>query len=358
MEHGGQHLGGFHPVFPIVAPAGDHTGQVVVIHEEAVPAGVVEAVLPVSHALFEGGQVQGDHVPLVLAGLVVQADVLELEHHAQLAAVGGGVELGTFHVSAPGFAHGHQTLFAEGLPGQFPEVFVQAGAVAGDLQVGLLGDLVDDVQTEAFDALIDPEADHVIQFPADIGIFPIQVGLFHRKLMEVILAKMGHPGPAGAAEAGPHAVGRGDAVAITPDEVIVVGVVPALQRFLEPEMLIGAVVQDQVENDGNAPFFRFCDELFHILHGAEHGIDGPVVGDVIAVVHLGGGTDGRHPDAVDAQIFQIIQPGNDAPQVTDAVAVGVLEALGVDLVENSGFPPAPLAFIKHDSCHNKFLYCA
>ena len=169
---------------------------------------------------------------------------------------------------------------------------------------------------------------------------------------------MGHPGPAGAAEAGLHAVGRVHAVAIAPDEVIVVGIVPALQGFFKPEMLVGAVIQDQVENDGNAALFRLGDELFHIGHGAEHGIDGPVVGNVVAIVHLRGLADRRHPDAVNAQILQIVQTGDDAPEVANAVAVGIQKALGVDLVENSGFPPAVSGFIKHDSCHIFFLYCA
>ena len=46
------------------------------------------------------------------------------------------------------------------------------------------------------------------------------------------------------------------------------------------------------------------------------------------------------------------------PPVGHAVAVGILETLGVDLVENRGFPPAMLALIQNDMTHNvssKFL---
>ena len=57
----------------------------------------------------------------------------------------------------------------------------------------------------------------------------------------------------------------------------------------------------------------------------------------------------------DAQGLEVIQTGNDAPDVTGAVTVGILETLGVDLVENRGFPPAMLALIQNDVAHNVYV---
>ena len=68
-------------------------------------------------------------------------------------------------------------------------------------------------------------------------------------------------------------------------------------------MPVGAVVQHQVQNDGDMAFFALGDQLLHVLHGAEDGVDGTVIGDIIAVVHLGRGEHRGQPDAVDAQLL-------------------------------------------------------
>ena len=253
-----------------------------------------------AEALLQVGQMQGAHIPLILAGLLIQADVLELEYHAQLAGIRGAVQLGPLGVGTPGLTHGNQTFFAERFRGQLPQELMEPGAVVGDAQVGVFRDLVDDIQAEALHALLHPEADGLVQIPAQIGIFPVQVRLLHSELVEVILLKLRDVSPGGAAEGSPHLIGRGDAVAVAPDVVIMVGVILTFQSLPEPEMLVGGVVQHQIQNDGDAALFGFPDQLFHIGHIAEHGINGTVVGNVVAVVHLGGGADGRHPDAVNA----------------------------------------------------------
>ena len=125
-----------------------------------------------------------------------------------------------------------------------------------------------------------------------------------------------------------------------------VGIVLSLQRLQEPGVPAGAVVQHQVQNDGDVPLFRLGDQGIHVLHGAEHGVNGAVVRDVVAIVHLRGGAHRRHPDAVDAQFLQIVQPGEDALQISDAAAGGVLKALGVNLIKYRRLPPAPAGFVQ------------
>ena len=53
----------------------------------------------------------------------------------------------------------------------------------------------DGIDAEAADALIEPEIGGVVQCLADLGIFPVEVRLFSRKGMQVILLPFFTPGP-------------------------------------------------------------------------------------------------------------------------------------------------------------------
>ena len=48
------------------------------------------------------------------------------------------------------------------------------------------------------------------------------------------------------------------------------------------------------------------DEVLEVLEGAELGVDGLVVGDVVAVVLPGGGVDGGEPDGAHTKISQVV----------------------------------------------------
>ena len=47
----------------------------------------------------------------------------------------------------------------------------------------------------------------------------------------------------------------------------------------------------------------------------------------------------REPDRVDAERLQVIQPRGDAVQVADAVAVGILKAARINLIDDGALPP-------------------
>jgi hypothetical protein len=70
------------------------------------------------------------------------------------------------------------------------------------------------------------------------------------------------------------------------------------------------------------------------------GQHGHEVGDVVAAVAQRRGVDRQQPDAVDAEPFQVIQPGDQAAQIAGAVAGGVLETADEHLVEHRA--PVPL----------------
>ena len=87
---------------------------------------------------------------------------------------------------------------------------------------------------------------------------------------------------------------------------------PSAQRALEPLVLVGGVVGHQVDDDPQAQVVGVADQGVGVQQGAEHRVDGPVVGDVVAGVGLRRGVEGAEPDGVHAEVAQVRQPGADA----------------------------------------------
>ena len=307
----------------------------------------MQPLLPAGIALLHLHKGQRRQVPFVLSGLLVQHHLLKLEHHGKLASVRRTVQFCPGDIGAPGLAHGDKTALLEGLDAEFPQKLMEPGAVVGDLAVRFLGDLIDHIQPEALHPLLHPPQDHVVNLPPQGRVLPVQVRLLGCKLVEVILPHLRDPLPGRAAKHRLHVVGEGIGGAVPPDVVVVAGIVPAGLSLQKPGVLVRAVVQHQIHHDADAPFFALPDQLPHILQAAEHGIDGPVVRDIVSVVHLGRSADRRQPDHIDAQSLQIVQPFDDSLQISHPASGGVLEALGIDLVGNGGFPPVFFGFVQH-----------
>ena len=104
-------------------------------------------------------------------------------------------------------------------------------------------------------------------------------------------------------------------------------------------MLVGAVVGDEVEDEFEASGVDGGEQAVEFGERAEERIDAGVVGDIVAKVGHGRGVDGRDPDSVDAELDEVVEAGEDAGEVADAVAVCVLEGAWVDLVDDAVLPP-------------------
>ncbi len=109
--------------------------------------------------------------------------------------------------------------------------------------------------------------------------------------------------------------------------------------FDEPWVLVGGVVDDQVHEDLDAASVGRGEQLVEVGEGAKGGVDVLVVADVVAVVVLGRAVDRAEPEHVDPELSQVVELGDDAGQVADAVAVRVHEAARVDLVDDGPRPP-------------------
>jgi hypothetical protein len=99
------------------------------------------------------------------------------------------------------------------------------------------------------------------------------------------------------------------------------------------------VVGHEVEHQLEAAAVDLRQQGVEVGECAEDGIDGAIVGDVVAEVGHGRDEDGREPYSVDAQRNQVIEALPDAGEVADAVAVCVLERPRVDLIDDAALPP-------------------
>ena len=73
--------------------------------------------------------------------------------------------------------------------------------------------------------------------------------------------------------------------------------------LLEPFMFIGTVVYHQVHENVHTAFFCLFQQVVHILHGAEGGVDFIVIRDIITLVCKRRCIDGGNPDDVHTQIL-------------------------------------------------------
>ena len=134
--------------------------------------------------------------------------------------------------------------------------------------------------------------------------------------VEVPLVGTLDPVPGRPAEDGVPVVGRLVAVgALAREEQVALALGAAGlggQRLLEPRVLAGGVVGHDVEDDLEAQLVGAGEQVVGVAEPAEERVDVGVVGDVVAVVVLGGGEERRDPEAVDAEVAQVLQAGGDA----------------------------------------------
>ena len=187
----------------------------------------------------------------------------------------------------------------------------------------------DGVEPEPVDSPVEPEADDLLHRGDDLRVPPVQVGLLGVERVQVPPPGLVVAAPGGSAE-GRDPVVRGP-VYRRPD--VPVGV------LTEPGMRDRRVAGDEVEQDAEASLVRRRDERVEVVERPEDRVDRRVVGDVVAEVRERRGIDRREPERVGAEPDEVVEPLLDPAQVTDPVAVGILERAWVDLVDDGVFPP-------------------
>ena len=224
----------------------------------------------------------------------------------------------------------------------FRQVLV-VGAVA-------LAQIGDRIEPEAVDAGIEPALHHLHQRADHARIVEIEIRLVREEAVPVEGAGFRVPGPVrllGVGEDDPRA--RIFLVGIAPDIPV------ARARFgiaaagaLEPVVLVGGMIDDEFGDDPQAAPLGLDDEAAEILHGPEIGIDGAVVGDVVAVVAAGRGIERQQPQRGDAEVLQIAELLGQAREIADAVIVAVGKGLDVKLIDDGVLVPELVAVQRGD----------
>lgn len=99
------------------------------------------------------------------------------------------------------------------------------------------------------------------------------------------------------------------------------------------------MVEDEIHYDTNASPVSFLHKTVKVCDGAKARIDAAVISDIVAKIGHRGWVDGREPDGIDAKraccsVIEIIESRDNPWQIANAIAIGVLETPGIDLVHN------------------------
>src|SRR5581483_6208786 len=191
-------------------------------------------------------------------------------------------------------------------------------------QLPVLDEPVRDVDAKAGDAPVEPEAEDPLELRPDVVVPPVEIRLLGRELVQVVRLPLLVPGPRGASgEQGPPVVRH----VRRPDVV--------LGPLGEPAVRIRGVVRDEVEQDLEPTMLRLGDQPVEVGERAELGMHRRVVRDVVAPVDVRARMDRAEPERVDAEPAQVVELRRDAGEITDAVAVRVVERPDVDLVDDA-----------------------
>ena len=341
-------------------PEARHRPRLVVIFQvQGVPATLAQGLLPASQYVGQLAVSQGTRGKLPV--LLTEVHVLELDEHVELAPgriteqegrLGGGIRSLADRERAG--------VERERALVHLLEELVQARAISEALvtdtegstggasigQTRALGDNVDCVDAEAVDTAIKPPVHHVVDRVAHLRVFPVQIRLLAGEQVKVVLARgwIVLPGRATEERLPVRRLcarrARFEAWAwITPVVPVAArGLAPGC-RFNEPRVLDRRVVDDQIHHHAHTQLVGARNEGVKGCQVAKQRVDVAVVGDVVAVVGLRRAIDGGDPDDVDPEARQVLEATVDTVEISDPVAVRVLERAGVHLVEDRVLPP-------------------
>ena len=265
----------------------------------------------------------------------------EVEHHGELVARGAAEVGALFLVGQVDLAK--QDRVASPSSEERPQRLQIGMRVAGYV-VGGSVDVGDEerhgVHAEAGQPELQPEPDGLRDVVAHGRVGEVEVGLVGVEMMQVPLAGAFVELPDAVLLVGEDDLGGGVRRRVgTPDVVVAVRVVLAPPGRLEPRMVRGRVVDDEVGDHTDAPVTCGPDELDEVAVRAEPAVHPEEIGHVVAVVAVRRRVEGHQPQAGHAELGEIVNPLGQPRQVTDPVAVGVVVGLDVGAVDDRVLPP-------------------
>lgn len=81
------------------------------------------------------------------------------------------------------------------------------------------------------------------------------------------------------------------------------------------------MIHDEIHDQFDIPFMEFFDKLFKILHRTEFGHNALIITDIVTHIRIGRVIYRTKPDCSNSKPFQVVQSGNDALNVANAVGI-------------------------------------
>ena len=131
----------------------------------------------------------------------------------------------------------------------------------------------------------------------------------------------------------------------------------SLTRRLEPWMLIGCVIHDELDHHLQVAVVSGLKKCPKIVDRAIHRVNVQVIGYVIAVILERRGEKRQQPQASDAQILQIIQFLQQSRKIADSIRIAVLERADMQFIDDGILVPQRICCAARPFCHDSFL-CA
>src|SRR4051794_34809480 len=163
------------------------------------------------------------------------------------------------------------------------------------------------IDPKAIDPAVEPETHGVGHCFADVSVAPIQIRLARQKRMVVELPRGFAPLPCAAAKPAKPIVRRPAVRAgLLPNVPVGLGIVAGRAAFLEPGVLVGRVVRNEIENEPDVGIVQGIPEAFEVVHRAITGINGAEVRDVVTEILIGTLIDWRQPNGAYPEPFDIV----------------------------------------------------
>ncbi len=99
-------------------------------------------------------------------------------------------------------------------------------------------------------------------------------------------------------------------------------------------MLIGGVIDHELDHDLHVSVVSGIEEGFEVFNRPITGIDGHVVGNVVAIIPERGREEWQQPQAGHAEVLQIVELLHQPWKVTDAIVVAVHERPDVQFIND------------------------
>ena len=197
------------------------------------------------------------------------------------------------------------------------------------------------VEAEPVDPEIEPEIENVLDLAHHQRVVEIEVGLAGIEAVPVIRLGDRVPGPVRHLGIDEDDAGFLVFVAgVAPHVIVALGAAGrGAAGALEPRVLVGAVVDDQLGDDADVAGMRLFDEVAEIVERAISRIDRLVVRDVVAVVAQRRLIERQQPDRVGAEVFYVIEPLRQPAKVADPIIVGVVKSADMQLVDDRVLVP-------------------